>query len=349
MARTLKVAILGATGTVGQKFIRLLQGHPWFKITELLASDRSAGKTYLEATRWSEEGIVPKDVAGLRLRDDAKGLDADVAFSAMPGGQAGPVERDLAKQGLAVFTNARDLRMEPDVPLVIAEVNPDHLGLVETQRRRQKSEGFVVANGNCTAIVLSMALKPLADSFGLKRASVVTMQSLSGAGYPGVPSLDATENVIPYIGGEEEKVETEPTKFLGRLRDGAIEPASFAIAATCTRVPVLEAHTEAVSVELAKKPKPEAVLDAWRNFSGEPQRLKLPSAPASPLVVHETPGRPQPRLDRDLGKRMSVSVGSLRQDTVLGWRFVCLGSNTVRGAAGGSILNAELALSRKLI
>lgn len=347
--KTRKVAVLGATGAVGQKFIRLLDGHPYFRVSEVVASDRSRGKTYAEAARWLEETPLPKAVRDLEVRSDPKGLDAEVCFSALPGGEAGPVERELAARGHPVFTNARDLRMEPDVPLVIADVNPDHLALVEPQRRKNKNGGYVVANGNCTAIVLSLSLKPLLDGFGLKRVHVVTMQALSGAGYPGVASLDITDNVVPFIGGEEDKVETEPRKFLGRVRNGTVELAPFRVSATCTRVSVIEGHTEAVSVELARKAKAAEILDAWRGFRSEPQRLKLPSAPAEPIVVRDETDRPQPRKDRALGNSMSVAVGRLRADPVLGWKYVALGSNTVRGAAGASILNAELAAARGLL
>lgn len=341
--KTFKVGVLGATGAVGQKFIRLLEGHPQFRLTEVYASERSGGKTYAEAAAWLEETALPKSARGLEVRSDTMDLDADILFSAIPGGKAGALERAFAGRGYKVFTNARDLRMEPDVPLVIAEVNPDHLALVEQQASRKKAGGFVVANGNCTAIVLAMALKPLQDAFGVKRLQVVSMQALSGAGYPGVASLDILENVVPYIGGEEEKVEQEPLKFLGRLRDGHVEPAKIQISATCTRVPVIEGHTESISVELAKTADASAIAQAFRRFSGEPQRLKLPSAPPHPIVVRDEPDRPQPRKDRAEGRYMSTVVGRIRPDPVLGWKFVAMGSNTVRGAAGASILNAELA------
>ncbi len=338
-----KAAVLGATGAVGQKFIRLLANHPQFKLTELVASERSEGKTYIEAANWIEEIAIPKHIASMPIKADTYDLDADVVFSAIPAGKAGPVEREFAKQGYPVFSNARDLRMEPDVPLVIPEVNADHFELIKKQKANTKSDGFVVTNGNCTSIVLALPLKPLLDRFGLKHVSVVSMQALSGAGYPGVSSLDSTENVVPYIGGEEEKLEREPKKFLGTLRNGAVTMADFQISATCTRVPVLEGHTEAVSVRLGKKASIDEVRDAFRSFRGKPQELKLPTAPAEPIVVMDQPDRPQPRKDRALGNSMSVSVGRIRADPVYDVKFVCLGSNTVRGAAGASVLNAELA------
>lgn len=342
-----KAAILGATGAVGQKFIRLLENHPQFRVSELVASERSGGKKYAEAAHWLEETPIPKAVRDLEVKNDDLDLDADVCFSAIPGGKAETVERALARAGYAVFTNARDLRMAPDVPLVIAEVNPDHLALIEVQRKAHKSEGFIVANGNCTAIVMTLPLKPLQDAFGLKHVSVTSLQAISGAGYPGVASLDITENVIPYIGGgEEEKMETEPRKFLGTLRNGSVRPADFDVSVTCTRVPVVEGHTEAVHVAFRKKASPEEVVAALRDFRGEPQRRKLPFAPDPPIVVRDEVDRPQPRKDRGLGNHMAVVVGRVRPDPVFDAKFVCLGSNTVRGAAGASILNAELAAAR---
>lgn len=342
-----KAAILGATGAVGQKFIRLLENHPNFKVSEVVASERSGGKKYAEATHWLEDTPMPKTVRDLEVKNDDLDLDADICFSAIPGGKAEAVERALAKAGYAVFTNARDLRMAPDVPLLIAEVNPDHLALIERQRKETRSQGFVVANGNCTAIVLSLPLKPLHDAFGLKHVSVTSLQAISGAGYPGVASLDITENVIPYIGGgEEEKMETEPRKFLGSLRNGAVVPADFDLSVTCTRVPVMEGHTEAVHVAFRKQAKIEDVTEALRAFRGEPQRLKLPTAPLPPIVVRDEIDRPQPRKDRGLGSQMAVAVGRIRSDPVFDAKFVCLGSNTVRGAAGASVLNAELAAAK---
>lgn len=347
--KTYNVAVLGATGAVGQKFIRLLDDHPMFRLKDVYASERSAGKSYAEATQWLEPTPMPKAAAGLEVKTDTFDLDADICFSAIPGGKAGPAEREFAKRGYAVFTNARDLRMEPDVPLVIAEVNGDHLAMVETQKKATKGDGFVVANGNCTSIVLTMPLKPLHDRFGIKRVHVVTMQAISGAGYPGVPSLDITDNLVPYIGGEEDKVETESLKFLGTYARGKVQNADFPISATCTRVHVIEGHTEAVSVELRKKADVESIKDAMRTFVGEPQRLRLPSAPAQPVIVRDEQDRPQPRKDRDQGRGMSVTVGRVRPDPILGWKFLCTGSNTIRGAAGASILNAELAAAKGLL
>lgn len=344
------MAVLGATGAVGQKFIRLLDGHPRFRVNEVVASDKSAGRPYGEVSRWLEETPLPAPVAKLSVAGVGDPLRSKVVFSALPSGEAGPVERRLAAAGHRVFTNAADLRMEPDVPLVIGEVNPDHLDLVARQRNGTgKKAGFVVANGNCTAILLALALKPLDDAFGVKRVHVVTMQSLSGAGYPGVSGLDATENVVPFIRGEEEKVEREPQKFLGHLEGGSVAPAPFSVSATCTRVPVIDGHTEAVTVELARPATADRIVHAWNAFRGEPQRRNLPSAPKHAILYRGEPDRPQPRKDRAAGNGMTLTIGRLRPDPHLGWKFVITGSNTVRGAAGGAILNAELAAARGLI
>lgn len=341
--KSYKVGVLGATGAVGQKFLRLLENHPWFRLTEVYASERSGGKRYAEATNWLEETPLPKHARGMQIKYDSYDLDADILFSAIPGGKAGPVEREFAKRGYAVFSNARDLRMEPDVPLVIAEVNADHLKLIDVQKKKRKSEGFVVTNGNCTTIVLALSLKPLQDQFGLKEVQMVSMQALSGAGYPGVASLDIMENVVPFIGGEEEKVAAETPKFLGSLNGAKVNPAKLTLSATCTRVPVIEGHTEAISVKLNKQANAKDVLAAFRDFRGDAVVRKLPSAPKRPIVVRSEENRPQPRKDRAEGNYMSVVVGRLRPDPVLDWKYVAMGSNTVRGASGASILNAELA------
>ncbi len=343
---TANVAVLGATGAVGQRFVRLLQDHPWFRLTEVVASGRHAGETYGDAVHWIE-GTIPANAQDLPLRALEDDLDADVCFSALPGGSAGPIERALADRGHNVFTNARDLRLAADVPLVVPEVNPEHLALVELQRRTR--DGFVVANGNCTAIILALALKPLVDDFGVDRCSVVSLQALSGAGYPGVSSIDITDNVLPFIEGEEEKVETEIPKILGELAGGAVAPSRLAVSATCTRVPVLEGHTVAVSVHLQERASIDDLCATFASFSGKPQRLRLPSAPGRPILVRRENDRPQPRKDRDAGGGMSVTVGRVREDPVLGWKFLVTGSNTIRGAAGASILNAELAIADGLL
>lgn len=333
-------AVLGATGTVGQTFVRLLEDHPWFRLKEVVGSDRTSGISYGDAVGWDGSAA---DLSLLTLDEN---LDADVCFSALPRGIAGPIERSLTERGYRVFTNARDLRLDADVPLVIPEVNPEHLDLVERQPSRATSGGFVVANGNCTSILLALLLKPLDRLFGLEVCHLVSLQALSGAGYPGVSSLDITDNVIPFIADEEERVVSEVPKMLGRIDRETVTPASIAMSATCTRVPVLDGHTLAVTVRLRNPASQEEIVQALRSFSGEPQRLRLPSAPAHPIRYREEPDRPQPRRDRGAGGGMTVSVGRLRADSVLGWKFVGLGSNTIRGAAGASILTAELAVAR---
>lgn len=339
-----KVAVLGATGIVGQSLVRRLESHPWFRLSEVVASDASRGKSYLESSRWSAEGDMPASTRDLEVKGLDEDLDADLVFSALPSGVAGPAERELARRGCRVFTNAADLRMEPEVPIVVPEVNPDHLAIVSSRT----TNGFVVANGNCTSILLALALKPLQDRFGIAACHVVTLQALSGGGYPGVPSLDALANVIPHIAREEQKVETEPLKILGTLRDRQIVPASFPVSATCTRVPVSEGHTEAVSVRLGDRADSSAVIDAWESFRGLPPSLRLPSAPDIPIRYRYEDDRPQPRRDALEGEGMTIVIGRLRSDPVLGWKFLVTGSNTIRGAAGGTILAAELAVSWNL-
>jgi len=339
-----KVAVLGATGVVGQRFLRLLERHPWFRIAEVVASDASRGKPYAEATRWTAEGDMPASARDLEVKGLDEDLDADLVFSALPSGTAGAAERACARRGRPVFTNAADLRMEDDVPIIVPEVNPDHLALVAPR----KGGGFVVASGNCTSVILALALKPLQDRFGLAACHVVSFQALSGAGYPGVPSLDVLANVVPHIPGEEAKVETEPRKILGTVRDGRIVPASFPMSATCTRVPVLEGHMEAVTVRLASLADDAAIVEALQSFRGGAQDLRLPSAPPIPVRYRTEVDRPQPRRDAAEGNGMTVVVGRLRPDPVLGWKFLVAGSNTVRGAAGGTILAAELAVSQGL-
>lgn len=336
--KTYKAAVLGATGMVGQRFMTLLAGHPWFKVTDLVASERSAGKTYAEAAHWVVDEPIPNEFRDREVKTVDADLDADVCFSAIPAGTAGAIETALAKRGQKVFTNARDHRWDPTVPLLMPEINADHAALV----RRQGTDGFIVANGNCSSIVLAMTLKPLADEFELKKVFVSTYQAISGAGYPGVPSLDILGNVIPHLQSEEDKMETEPLKMLGRLAGGAVEPAAFKISAACARVPVIESHTETVSVELGQDASPVEVARAFADFRGRPQELKLPSAPERPIVVTDDPARPQPRKDWSTGRGMSVVVGRIRKDPLLTVKYFLTGSNTVRGAAGSNVLGAEL-------
>lgn len=340
-----KVAVLGATGIVGQRFVRMLDRHPWFRISDLVASGASRGRPYRDAAEWIVEGEMPEPVRDLDVKTVGDPLEADLVFSALPSGVAGPAERACASRGLPVFTNASDLRMDPDVPIVVPEVNPDHLELVAPRR----GQGFVVAGGNCTSVILSLALKPLQEAFGIAACQVVTFQALSGAGYPGVSGLDGFGNVIPLIPGEEPKVESEPRKILGRRHGDRIEPASFPISATCTRIPVLEGHTEAISVRTREPADEAGFVDALRSFSPARSGPALPSSPRWPLVYRPEVDRPQPRRDWSEGNGMSVVVGRVRPDSVLGWKFVAVGSNTIRGAAGGTLLAAELAASIDLI
>ena len=342
----IQVGILGATGMVGQRFVQLLAGHPWFEIAALAASERSAGRPYGEACRWVVPGEMPPSLGEMVVRECRPNLPCRLVFSALPAEAAGPIEEEFAAAGYVVSSNARSHRLDPDVPLLIPEVNPDHLGLLEVQRRRRGWKGFIVTSPNCSTTQLVLALKPLWDEFKIVAVNVATMQALSGAGYPGVPSLDILDNVVPYIPGEEEKLEREPLKLLGQLEGEAIKEAELAISAQCHRVPTRDGHLEAVSVKLGRRASREEVVEALRDFRGLPQELELPSAPAHPIVVREEADRPQPRLDRDEGGGMSVVVGRVRECPVLDYKFLVLGHNTVRGAAGGAILNAELLVAQ---
>lgn len=342
------VAVLGATGTVGQRFISLLAGHPWFELVALTGSERSAGRRYGEVVQWLQTTPLPAAVAEMTVDRDRPSRPVHLAFSALTSDVAGPLETALAADGLFVVSNASSHRMVPDVPLVVPEVNPDHLALVRHQRFA-RGGGAIVTNPNCSTIGLVMALKPLADAFGLRSVSVVTMQAISGAGLPGVPSLAITDNVIPWIGGEEEKLETETLKILGRLEGDRVVPAGFAISAQCNRVPVVDGHLECVSFGLAEPATAEEIAAVLAAFSAEPQARELPSAPHPPIVVAERHDRPQPRLDRDAGHGMALTVGRLRPCPVLGWKLVLLSHNTLRGAAGGALLLGELAVAQGLV
>ena len=340
----IRVGILGATGMVGQHLIQFLQGHPWFEITALAASDHSEGRRYDEVCRWVISPEIPASVRDMTVQACEPGLDCDLVFSGLPSDVAGPVEEAFATAGYWVSSNASAHRMDADVPLLIPEVNPDHIGILEHQRKtRGWGRGFIVTNPNCTTIGLTMALKPLVDRFGLRQVAVVTLQALSGAGYPGVPSLDILDNIVPYIGGEEDKVETEPRKLLGTLEGGAFRMAEFAVSAQCNRVAVRDGHLEAVSVSFQQPAvTAEQVIEAMSRFRALPQELNLPNAPAQPLIVRSEHYRPQPRLDRDAGRGMSVVVGRVRPCSIFDCKFVVLSHNTIRGAAGAAVLNAEL-------
>ena len=337
--KKLRVGILGATGAVGQKFIEVLDGHPWFEITALAASERSAGKRYADAANWIGSSEIPPGIAGMKVAEAAPPLDADFVFSGLDSSAAGEIEPLFAQAGYPVISNARNYRMAEDVPLLIPEVNPDHTALIDAQDR---GGGFIVTNPNCSTVGLVCALKPLFDRFDVDAVHVVTMQALSGAGYPGVSSLDALGNVVPYIGGEEDKVVTEPNKLLGRLTDGRIAPATLRISAQCTRAPVLEGHLEAVSVRFRGEVHAEDVKNALRTWRSPIADYGLPTAPAEFIRVFEDERFPQPRRHVGLGRGMTVSVGRIRPCEVLGVKFIVLSHNTIRGAAGGAVLNAEL-------
>lgn len=345
----IQVGVLGATGTVGQRFIQLLQGHPWFELAVLTGSERTSGRTYGEACRWLLEGDMPATVRDMPILGSDDTLDAPLLFSALPTSAAAELEARYAAAGHIVCSNASSHRMDADVPLLIPEVNPDHLDLIAIQRKRRGWRGAIVTNPNCTSTPATMVFRPLLDQFGISKVMIVSMQALSGAGYPGVPSYDAMDNVIPYIGGEEGKVETEPQKMLGTLRDGQVVPANFAASAHCNRVPVLEGHLECISVALERKATAEELVAALREFRALPQELNLPTAPEQPVIVRDEPDRPQTRRDRDAGHGMATVVGRIRPCPILDYKLVALAHNTIRGAAGGSILNAELMLARGYI
>jgi aspartate-semialdehyde dehydrogenase len=347
MTKKFRVGILGATGVVGQRFIQLLQNHPQFEVTALAASDRSQGKTFAEACSWRLPGEMPNSVKQIVVQAPAPPLDCDFIFSSLPGEIAIGAEPDFARAGYPVISNSSSHRMAADVPLLIPEVNPEHLELIEAQRtNREYDRGFIVTNPNCSAIAVVLALAPLHVQFGVTACVVTTMQALSGAGYPGVPSLDATDNVIPFIGGEEEKVEAETRKILGTVNQGEILETDMKVSAQCNRVNVTDGHLASVRVSLSKKVSIDEIHAALSSFTAEPQRLKLPSAPEKPILVRDEIDRPQPRLDRDAGNGMSVTVGRITPDSVFDYRFVALGHNTIRGAAGAAILNAELLIAK---
>ena len=342
MSNKLPVGILGATGIVGQRFIQMLEHHPWFEVSWLAASDRSEGRPYAEAARWRLKTAIPADVAKMTVAPAKPEGAPKIIFAALDAAIARELEPQFASAGCAVVSNSSALRMQADVPLVIPEVNGDHIQLIETQPWRRKSGGFAVTNPNCSAIGLAIALAPLHRRFTLESVMAVTMQAVSGAGYPGVPSLDILVNVIPYIAKEEEKMEEETQKLLGTLNGARVDPAPFAMSAQCNRVAVEDGHTESVAVRLKQKAQPEEIIAAWNDFRAEPQRLHLPSAPEHPVVYMTAADRPQPRFDCDLGAGMTTTVGRLRPCNVLDWKFTVLSHNTIRGAAGAALLNAEL-------
>lgn len=346
------VAVLGATGMVGQRFIELLQNHPWFDLVGLAASEQHRKQPYGQVARWRLLGDMPASVATLPVvpckPSELPGVK--IVFSALPAEVAGEIEAEFARAGVAVFSNAKNYRMFTDVPLVVPEVNPEHIAVIPQQQKERNWPGFIVTNANCCATPLVMALKPLQEAFGLRKVLVTTFQAISGAGYPGVPSYDILDNVIPFIGGEEAKLESETQKMLGTWSESAgFNDSPVVVSAHCNRVATREGHLECASVEFGREVAREEVLEAWESFVGEPQRLALPSAPDRALIYRSEVDRPQTLLDRDAGHGMSVSLGRLRACPILHHKFVLLGHNTIRGAAGGSILNAELCVSKGYI
>jgi aspartate-semialdehyde dehydrogenase len=342
MSAKIPVCILGATGTVGQKFVRLLADHPWFEIAAVAASSASASRRYGDVVRWREPVELSPAIANLTIRECAPPLPGAIAFSALDAEVAGPIEQAFARAGAFVVTNTRTHRMEPDVPLLIPEVNADHLILIDRQRTARGWSGAILANPNCSTAALALALAPLHQAFGVEKLFVSTMQAVSGAGYPGVSSLDVLGNVIPHIGGEEEKIERESRKILGTLGPAGVEPASFPVSAHTNRVAVLDGHLETVSVGFRRRVSPEDAVAALREFRGSPCVAGLPSSPNPPVEVDQRADRPQPRLDLERGRGMAVTVGRVRPCPILDLRMVLLGHNTIRGAAGQAVQIAEL-------
>jgi aspartate-semialdehyde dehydrogenase len=343
MTKKFRVGILGATGMVGQRFIQLLADHPQFEITALAASDRSQGKPFAEACTWRLTGDMPEFVKSMPVMAPEPPLDCELIFSSLPGDIARASEGAFARAGFPVISNSSAFRMDADIPLLIPEVNHEHLGLLDTQQRSgQGIQGFIVTNPNCSTIMLALALAPLHHKFGVSSVVATTMQALSGAGFPGVASLAISDNVLPFIDGEEEKIEQETLKILGTLRSSAIEMAPMSVSAQCHRVAVTDGHLAAVRVKLQEPTTVAGISEAFASYTSLPQQLKLHSAPEHPIIVRDEVDRPQPRLDRDAGDGMSVTVGRIFPDNVMDYRFVALSHNTIRGAAGAAILNAEL-------
>jgi len=342
MNNKIPIGILGATGVVGQRFIQMLEHHPWFEVAWLAASDRSEGKFYADAARWRLKTPIPAAVEKMKVSPAAPNGAPKVIFAALDSAIAAELEPRFADAGCIVVSNSSALRMQQDVPLVIPEVNAGHIKLIDVQAWRKKSGGYVVTNPNCSAIGLVLALAPIHRNFGLDTVMAVTMQAVSGAGYPGVASLDILGNVIPFIKNEEEKMEEETKKLLGQVNGSKVIPGDFGMSAQCNRVAVEDGHTESVSIRLKKKAKAEEIIAAWNSYRAEPQELQLPSAPEKPIVYLEASDRPQPRFDVDMGAGMTTAVGRLRPCSVLDWKFTVLSHNTIRGAAGAAVLNAEL-------
>jgi aspartate-semialdehyde dehydrogenase len=346
MTKRFRVGILGATGMVGQRFIQLLENHPQFEVTALAASDRSQGKMFAKACTWRLTGEMPAFVKAMTVEAPQPPLDCELIFSSLPGDIARQSEDAFARAGFPVISNSSAFRMDSDVPLLIPEVNHEHLALLEVQRKhRDGQQGYVVTNPNCSTIMLALALAPLHTNFGVSSVVATTMQALSGAGYPGVASLAISDNVLPFIDSEEEKIEQETLKILGKFNEAGIDDAPMAVSAQCHRVNVSDGHLAAVRVNLLHQATIDEVREALASFIALPQKLQLHSAPERPIIVRDELDRPQPRLDRDAGNGMSVTIGRLQPDNVLDYRFVALSHNTIRGAAGAAILNAELLIA----
>lgn len=346
--KKIEVGILGATGMVGQHFIKFLNGHPWFDLTWLGASERSAGKRYNEAAKWHLSSTAPEGIAGMKVDEAKPGSAPQLLFSAMDASVATEIEQAFAQAGHVVVSNSRNHRMDRDVPLLVPEINADHLRLIPAQQRARGWKGQIVTNPNCSTIVLTMALGPL-KQFGIARLIVTTMQAISGAGYPGVASMDIVGNVVPFIGGEEEKMQQETQKILGVYAGDHIEPLAAKVSAHCNRVSVVDGHTVTVSVEFSARPTESEMRHAFETFSSVPQERFLPSAPKRPVQYMQEADRPQPRKDAEREHGMAAFVGRLRPCSVFDWKFVALGHNTVRGAAGAAVLNAELMHSEGLL
>jgi len=349
MRKKIPVGLLGATGTVGQRFVQRLADHPWFELTAVTASERSEGKTYAQAARWRLASPLPERVASMRLLPSGGEISCRIVFSALDATAARELEPAYAREGKWIFSNASAYRMEPDVPLLIPEINAESLSLVERQQRERGWKGAIVTNANCSTIILAMALAPLHQRFGVEKVFVTTMQALSGAGYPGVPSLDILGNVLPDILEEDAKIERETAKILGKTTGESIEAAPFLVSAMTYRVAVEDGHTESISVLLSRRADASELLAAWREFRGPENVRALPTSPKTPIVYLEAPHRPQPRRDVDTQSGMAAVIGGLKACPLFDWKFTALGHNTVRGAAGASVLNAEYAASKGLL
>jgi aspartate-semialdehyde dehydrogenase len=350
-AEKIPVAILGATGSVGQRFVQLLEHHPWFRLHEVVASERSAGKLYADAAEWRLETLLPDSAAALEVKPLASELESRLLFSGLDSSVAGEAEETYARRGAVVVSNSKNHRMDPDVPLMLPEINADHIAAIEHQQRRRGGRGFIITNSNCSTMGLALAIAPIERRYGIDQMHVTTMQAVSGAGWNGVASMAILDNVIPYISGEEEKIETEPRKILGRWDGERFIDAPMRISAQTNRVPVLDGHLMTISLSLRNRSRIDLmeIRAALESFTGEPQRLGLPSAPKQPIHYIDAPDRPQPRLDRERERGMSVSVGRLRPCPLLDIRMVALVHNTIRGAAGAALLNAELLESKGML